>query len=323
MQEIVRKNYTSLNVLLIIAGVYHLLWGCSILIFPNFFFFMEDIPVPNYMELWQITGFYTAIFGVAYFMASFNPIRHWRIVFLGFITKLLIVLSFLWSYIHDTSSFYILYKMILVNHGIWLFPFGLVLYYAYRQKYIIDNELIIFNNSSADELLEIFTTNKGDTIKDSSNVQPVLLVFLRHIGCVFCKETLMNIKKLKDEIDLGDTKIILVNMTDEKNFSRALLKYDLSDTDFVCDPESILYKAFKLKRGSLTQLFGLKVLFRAFQFWLKTGDFVTVDNDADVYQMPGIFLIYKGEIIKQYVYESVADIPSLKHLTTLDAKVPS
>ena len=39
-----------------------------------------------------------------------------------------------------------------------------------------------------------------DNLKMLSDEKPVLLVFLRHFGCVFCKEAMADLSKLKNEI---------------------------------------------------------------------------------------------------------------------------
>ncbi|MFM7090710.1 MAG: AhpC/TSA family protein, partial [Bacteroidota bacterium] len=62
-------------------------------------------------------------------------------------------------------------------------------------------------------LSEMFT-NKGETLLNLSNNNPVLLVFLRHFGCIFCKEALIDISKSKADIEAGGISIVFVHMTD-------------------------------------------------------------------------------------------------------------
>jgi peroxiredoxin len=268
------------------------------------------------MELWQMNGLFTAIMGTGYLMASSNPIRHWRIILLGFTSKSFIILWFLFNYIsHSDGS--VAFKMILVNDFIWLFPFGMILYNAYRQQYVLDNELIQMNHVSAEELMDMFVTNKNNSIKDLSDEQPVMLFFLRHFGCTFCKEALLNIKELRAQIENKGTRIVLVNMDNDKRCSEILSASGLDDIEYICDSESILYKAFRLRRGTFTQLFGWKASVRALYLWFTKGLFVSSPGNADVYQMPGIFVIYKGNVVKQFIYESVADNPPYLELASI------
>lgn len=80
----------------------------------------------------------------------------------------------------------------------------------------------------------------------------------------------------------------------------------------------MLYKGFHLRRGTLSQVFGFKVWWRGIYLWLSKGAFLSSPGDVDVFQMPGIFLIYKGEIVKEYKHLSVADIPPYMDLASCE-----
>jgi hypothetical protein len=83
--------------------------------------------------------------------------------------------------------------------------------------------------------------------------------------------------------------------------------HGLADTPRVSDPERTLYRAFKLRRGGLAQLFGLRVWRRGIAAawrghwpgWLR----------GDAFQMPGLFLIRNGSIVRAFRYETAADRP--------------
>ena len=71
------------------------------------------------------------------------------------------------------------------------------------------------------EWLNEMVTNNGDSVLNLTFENPVLLVFLRHFGCIFCKEALVDISKNRSKIETGGLKIVFVHMTDvetaEKN----------------------------------------------------------------------------------------------------------
>ena len=324
MSLIFSKNAQWFKAILIIAGVYHILWGLAAVLLPSFFF-SDQTNTPTSTELWQVIGFYNAILGFAYLTIASNAIRHWRIVLLGFISKLIIVVLFLNSLFHHDTEGHIIYQMIIVNHIVWLFPFAIILYNAYRHQYLLDNELMRMNHLSTDELLEMYQTSKGNSLVELADKQPVLLVFLRHFGCTFCKETLYSIGRFRTQIEEQGTKIVLVNMLDEKRGIEQLTKYNLDDLDYISDPETLLYKAFRLKRGTLSELIGLKVWIRAIYLWITKGAFVSSPEGTDVYQMPGIFLIYQGAVIKQFIHTSSSDNPPYLELASCDncIKAPS
>lgn len=315
MNIIYSKNTTWFKAVLYIAGIYHILWGFSVIFFPFFWFDLGSLSHPNYTQLWQIVGLYEIIFGFGFLMAASNPLRHWRVVLMGFITKISVTVGFVYFYLRGEEPF-VIFNMVLSNHIFWLIPFMIILYNAYCHQYLLDNEMIQLNGIEVSELLDLYQTNKGVSLMEISNEQPVMLVFLRHFGCTFCKETLWFINKLKPEIQAIGTKIVLVHMHNEEKANNELKKYNLTDLDIVSDPESMLYKGFHLKRGTLSQVLGFKVWFRGIYLWLTKGAFISSPEGVDTFQMPGIFLVYRGEIIKQYIHLTAADVPPYLELAT-------
>ena len=65
--------------------------------------------------------------------------------------------------------------------------------------------------------------------------------------------------------------------------------YGLADVPRVTDPDRTLYRAFKLRRGRLRQLFGFRVWRRAFSAALRGHWPGSLQGDS--FQMPGLFLI--------------------------------
>lgn len=316
MNILYSKNTTWFKAVLLIAGAYHIIWGVSVIFFPCFWFDIAALSHPNYIQLWQFIGLYEMIFGFGYLMAATNPLRHWRIVLLGFLIKLCVITGFGYFYFLGQEPV-VIFNMVLSNHIFWLIPFCVILYNAYRHQFLLDNEIIRMNHLSKDELLEMYVTNKNNSVLDLAKEQPVMLVFLRHFGCTFCKEALYNIKKYRTQIEEQGTKIILVNMQEESKCMKELAKFNLQDIEFIGDPESLLYKAFKLRRGTFSELYGLKVLMRGVYLRIAKAVKTTTSNGADVYQMPGIFVIYNGAIIKQFIHESAADNPPYVKLATV------
>lgn len=316
MNVIQNRNAAIFKAILFAAAIYHLAWAIFAITFPESFFILAKIPVPQYIEMWQLVGLYTGVLGIGYLLAAFNPIRHWRIVLLGFTIKFIIALCFINSVLHQNENS-IVYKMITFNHLIWLPLFALILYNAYKHQYLLDNELIRMNHLSVDELLEMYVTNKQNSVLELAKNQPVMLVFLRHFGCAFCKESLTHISQQRAQIEAQGTKIVLVNMQDEIKCEQELEKYELEGIEFIADQESLLYKAFRLKRGTIKQLFGFKVLSRGIYIRLVNAFKTTRPEGADIFQMPGVFVIYKGAIVNQFIYESVADKPSYIELATI------
>jgi hypothetical protein len=137
----------------------------------------------------------------------------------------------------------------------------------------------------------------------------VMLVFLRHFGCTFCREAMRDIAAQKNQIEDKGTRILVVHMLEDEDAAyEQLKKFGLEDLPTVSDPEKLLYKKFRLRQGTIAQLAGIKVWFRGFEKGLIGG--LGIGNAmGDIYQMPGIFLIHHGKIVKQFIHQSAADRP--------------
>ncbi|MEX2590596.1 MAG: SelL-related redox protein [Chitinophagales bacterium] len=208
---------------------------------------------------------------------------------------------------------------IFIDNLLWLIPLAAVLYGTYKFSVSTDDLLIdLYSSGFSDFSLDMFETNYGDNLKELSDQQPVMLVFLRHFGCTFCRESMQDIASLKQEIEAKGTKVIVVHMLeDEDSASLQLQKFGLDDIPTISDPECILYKMFKLKRGSFLQLFGPKVIFRGIIAGIIKG-FGIGKEMGDLKQMPGVFLLYNGEIKKQFVHSSAADRPNYLEMATFE-----
>ncbi len=159
------------------------------------------------------------------------------------------------------------------------------------------------------EFLQQVQTQKGDTLWDLSYKQPVLVVLLRHFGCVFCKEAMTELGKLKGRIKSKNAHLVLVHLADNETAESFFSQYGLEDVDYVSDPEAKVYQQFGLLKGELRQMMGLKVWLRTFQQGVIQGHGLSTNLIGDGFQMPGVFLIYAGEIKEKFIHHTIADKP--------------
>jgi peroxiredoxin len=152
-------------------------------------------------------------------------------------------------------------------------------------------------------------TSSGRTLDDLSNEQPVLLVFLRQLGCMFCREAMATLGGLRQTIEANGTKIVLVHIADTDKQARTILKkYDLDTCDLITDPACHYYARFGLLKSSFSQLFG-------FTSWVKTIDYGINKKHGfhlpigDGFQLPGMFMLQNCEIIEDYRSEEVYEQP--------------
>ena len=62
------------------------------------------------------------------------------------------------------------------------------------------------------EIIENAVTQNGDSLLKLSLKGPVLLTFLRHFGCIFCREALHDLADRKEKILQANITLVLVHM---------------------------------------------------------------------------------------------------------------
>lgn len=313
MKLISSRNSQWMKAILLVAGLYHIIWGSSVIIFPEFWFRLADLELPRYIQLWQCFGVYAISMGVGYLIAYTNPQRHWPIVMMGLVAKIMTPLGFIYYYFKGDLPLVIL-QMCITNDMVWWLPFGLLLYNVYIHEYLLDKEIIRHTAQNIKELLSWHYTNKDEILLDLSHEQPILLVFLRHFGCTFCRETLCDVSQNRAWIESQGVKIVLVHQLPEHEAKEYFQRYNLTDIDSVSDPELLLYKGFRLKRGRISQIFGWKDIHKLF----FSGNLIKLGianfREEDPFQMPGVFLIKDGEVINSFIHHSVSDTVPYKEL---------
>lgn len=156
-------------------------------------------------------------------------------------------------------------------------------------------------------------TDKGDRLSKLSEDGKVLLVFLRHFGCTFCRETLADVKERRESIERKGVRIVFVHMMSESYAEEIFNVYDMPDIDHISDPAQQLYRHFGLERGTWSQVFGFKVWLRFFMAGLFKGHLVGPLR-GDGFQMPGVFLYQNNKVIRAYRHKFASDKPNYLEL---------
>ena len=168
--------------------------------------------------------------------------------------------------------------------------------------------------SQLESALSAAIASNGQSVLAMSQQSPVLVVFLRHFGCTFCREALADLAAKRAEIELPSApkapsiRLLLVHMVDQAQGQAVLAKYGLGDVAHVSDPGKALYRALGLARGSLWQLFGIKSFVRGLYAGVLGGHWVG-KLAGDGFQMPGVFLIHNGQVLRGFVHKTAADRP--------------
>lgn len=160
----------------------------------------------------------------------------------------------------------------------------------------------------APETLVYMLTNLGRSVAQASAQRPVLLVFLRHFGCTFCREALDDLAQVQDEISRTGTQLILVHMADVKTAESYFERYKIKAPEHVSDPDCRFYRSFGLTKGTPRQLFGLQSWIRGFEAGLVEGHGIG-RLLGDGFQMPGVFAINQSVIKASFVHKLASDRP--------------
>jgi hypothetical protein len=100
---------------------------------PGSAFELAGLDQPNYPEIWQCVGMIVGVYGIGYAIAARDPIRHWPIVFVGLLGKILGPIGFLAAVLQDRVPIEA-GLIIVTNDLIWWPGFGLALWLAWRAR---------------------------------------------------------------------------------------------------------------------------------------------------------------------------------------------
>jgi len=168
-------------------------------------------------------------------------------------------------------------------------------------------------NISIEDYLQEMTTNAGNSLEKLSHQRPVLLVFLRHFGCTFCREAMAELSKRRANIEAQGTHLIFVHMADNEIADRYFNRYELSGVEHVSDPDCKYYTGFGLTKGSFNQLFGLQSFMRGFTAGVIKGHGIGAQL-GDGFQMPGVFVLRDGQIRESFIHKLSSDRPNYEEL---------
>ncbi len=101
--------------------------------FSEFAVRCNGTPRPNYPEIWQCVGMIVGVYGVGYIIAAYDSRRHWPIVLVGLLGKILGPIGFAFALAKGTfpPAFGL---TILTNDLLWWIPFFLILRDASRSR---------------------------------------------------------------------------------------------------------------------------------------------------------------------------------------------
>lgn len=129
--------------------------------------------------------------------------------------------------------------------------------------------------------------------------RPLALVFMRHYGCIFCREQLASLREFQDD------NIVLVGMGDQKATAEFKRRMEVPQT-IISDPTKSLFQQFGLRRASFGQFMNRRVVNRGISA-LRAGHREGLPN-ADPMQLAGVFILNRdGEVVFEHRSTDASD----------------
>ena len=152
-------------------------------------------------------------------------------------------------------------------------------------------------------------THDGQSLEELSGESPLLVVFLRHAGCAFCRETLAVLEKHRDEIESQGVRIVLVHMIEsDAQAEMFFARYRLHDVPRINDSQQAVYRRFGLKRGNLTEVMGMGLWWAGIKSIFFQGHIPGIPK-GDIFQLPGTFLVKDGRVIREFKSRNSVEHP--------------
>ncbi len=296
-----------------LAGIYNLTWGLWVMLFPIASLKVCGYPAPpTYPELWQCIGMIVGVYGIGYWIAASDPFRHWPIVFVGLLGKIFGPIGFLIAY--SQGNLPLSAGLVnIFNDLIWWGPFAVILWNALR--FAQTRNATSETGLPFSEAIQNFRSQDGTSLAELSNRQPVLVLFLRHSGCTFCREALSEIQMQRHKIESEGVQIAFVHMEDEEHGKQLFERYDVADLPRISDPEQVLYRAFEIGLGRFSQLMNFNVFWKGFLSAIVKGHGFSKVR-SNVFRMPGTFLIHNEKILARHIAKDPSDHPDYGNLAS-------
>jgi peroxiredoxin len=153
-------------------------------------------------------------------------------------------------------------------------------------------------------------TESGVSLLALAEASPILLVFLRHFGCSFCRKAISDVAELREELDRRGVRPVFVHLGSPELAKPYFDYYGLSNVERVSDPDGAVYQnpIFAVPRKNVLGQVLNPIVWMG---WLKGPLFKhgigKIQADAD--QMQAIFFLKGPHIVRRYYYKTIADEP--------------
>jgi hypothetical protein len=159
-------------------------------------------------------------------------------------------------------------------------------------------------------VLREYRTESGRSLLEIVDQSPLLLIFLRHFGCAFCRQALDQVAQIRAQIAARGAQPVFVHLGSPERAKPYFDYYQLSNVERVSNPDASLYQhpVFALSRmNPYLNLFSLKVWKGWLSGALRKYGIGRIQEDG--HQMPGVFFLKERKIVRGFRYQTIADEP--------------
>jgi hypothetical protein len=159
-------------------------------------------------------------------------------------------------------------------------------------------------------VLRDYRAESGRSLLELVDESPVLLIFLRHFGCAFCRQALDQVAKIRTQITARGVQPVFVHLGTPERAKLYFDYYQLSTVERIGNHDASLYQhpVFALARmNPYLTLLSPKVWKGWLSGALRKYGIGRIQEDG--HQMPGIFFLKDRKIVRGFRYQSIADEP--------------
>ena len=155
----------------------------------------------------------------------------------------------------------------------------------------------------------------GRTLLELVDAGPVLLVFLRHFGCSFCRQAIDDVSQIRGALTDRGVRPVFVHLGTPERAKPYFDYYGLSGVERISNPDGSFYRnpVFELRRVSLARIIFQPAVWKG---WLQNAmikhGIGMIREDAS--QMPGVFFLRDRAIVRSFRHRTIADRPDYLRL---------
>jgi len=171
-------------------------------------------------------------------------------------------------------------------------------------KVVMDQELIRFYEKKlegarlpADTLNELINSNKI-----------IILHFLRHLGCIYCKHAVDQLYKYKQEHP-NFPPVIFIHQSNEEQASLFFQKH-YPDASYITDTDLSLYNLFGIRKLKGMHLFDPRMIFKGFK--LSLLGYTNRLGHGNIYLLSGTFVFLNGKMVWSHRAKRAGEEPDWK-----------